>query len=161
MTITLRQRQKKKGKISLYLEIYKGREVDTDGKIKYLRHFEYLNLYLIDKPKTEADKHRNKEILNLANSIKSKKELEYQSGRFGLQTTNYKDTNFLEYYHHSIGNNKKYCLQSIIDYVGTGKKIKFSDITKSWCKKYLEFLHTKKNQNKSDELLNISTIVKY
>jgi hypothetical protein len=97
MTITLRQRKKGKGKISLYLEIYKGRETDANGKVKYLRSFEYLNLYLIDKPKTEADKHRNKEMLNLANSIKSKKELEYQSGRYGLQTTNHKDTNFLEY----------------------------------------------------------------
>src|SRR5215469_7876312 len=75
MTITLRQRKKGKGKIYLYLEIYKGKETDANGKTKYLREYEYLNLYLLDKPKSDAEKQHNKKILNLANSIRSKKNL--------------------------------------------------------------------------------------
>ena len=159
MTITLRQRKKGKNKIYLYLEIYKGRYMDAEGKIKYHREYEYLNLYLIDKPKTDTEKQRNKEILNLANAIKSKKELAYHSERFGLESTNYRDYNFLEYFAKRVGN-KKYYLQTIIDFVGVGKQLKFSDITRSWCEKYLDFLHTKGAKNNKN-LLNKSTILKY
>ena len=160
MTITLRQRKKGKGRIYLYLEIYKGKETDASGKVKYLRDYEYLNLYLVEKPKTTAEKQHNKKILNLANNIKSKKELEYQSGRFGLKPISPKDTNFLEYYRHRVGK-KKWCLQSVIDYIGEDKQLNFSDITKNWCEQYLEFLHTKKSKNRVGYFLNTSTIVLY
>ena len=76
MSINLRQRkQSKNGKISLYLEIYNGTTTTSDGKIKYHRKYEYLNLYLIDKTKTEADRTHNKNVRQLANNIKSKREL--------------------------------------------------------------------------------------
>ena len=37
-----------------------------DGKIKNLGSYEYLNLYLKDKPKTTREKQTNKETLELA-----------------------------------------------------------------------------------------------
>jgi len=40
MTINLRKRkQTKNGKISLYLEIYKGKTTTASGKVKYLREY--------------------------------------------------------------------------------------------------------------------------
>jgi hypothetical protein len=63
MTINLRkQKQCKNGKISLYLEIYKGIFISDDGKAKSIRENEFLNLFLTANPKTESDKIRNKEI---------------------------------------------------------------------------------------------------
>jgi len=159
MTITLRQRKKGKGKIYLYLEIYKGKDVDANGKTKYYQEYEYLNLFLIDKPKTIADKQRNKEILNIANGIKAKKELEYQSGRFGLQTTDHKDTNFLEYYHRRTSKSK-HCMRTITSYVGDGRKLKFSEITRDWCSGYLDFLQNKQSV-RTDNLLKTGTILRY
>jgi len=48
MKVHLRQRkQTKDGSISLYLEIYKGTITDATGKLKTLRDYEYLNLYLV------------------------------------------------------------------------------------------------------------------
>jgi len=63
MSIYLRRRkQRKNGKISLYLDIYSGKTTDTNGKVKYHRQYEFLNLHLIDKPKTDAEKMHNKNI---------------------------------------------------------------------------------------------------
>ena len=77
MKVHLRQRkQTKDGSISLFLEIYKGTTTTPEGKVKNLRDYEYLNLYLIDKPKTPIDKQSNKDNLQLAESIKAKRELE-------------------------------------------------------------------------------------
>ena len=73
MTINLRKRkQGNKGRIYLYLEFYKGKNILPDGKIKYIRDYEFLNMYLIDKPKSISDKTHNKNILQIAENIKNR-----------------------------------------------------------------------------------------
>ena len=62
MKVFLRERkQTKSGTTSLYLEIYKGTTKTAEGKTKPIREYEYLNLYLIDKPSNPIDKQQNKE----------------------------------------------------------------------------------------------------
>jgi hypothetical protein len=56
----------KDGSVRLYLEIHKVSVKTEDGKIKNLGSYEYLNLYLKDKPKTTREKQTNKESLELA-----------------------------------------------------------------------------------------------
>lgn len=77
MKVTLRQRQKG-NKISLYLDYYKN------GK----REYEYLKLNIIPEPEkgklTKAQKDENAKILNLAESIRSKRHLEIQNGMYGF-----------------------------------------------------------------------------
>lgn len=64
MKVHLRQRKHtEQGRISLYLEIYKGTEKAPDGSIKKIRDYEYLNLYLIDNPRSPIDKQNNKDTL--------------------------------------------------------------------------------------------------
>jgi hypothetical protein len=149
MTISLRKRkQSKHGKISLFLEIYKGRTTTADGKTKYIREYEFLNLFLIDNPKTESDKIRNKEILQLAKSLKNKREVELQSGLYGFQTTS-KNTNFYQYYYDFV--EKKKNTSSYLNLCGTlntfkgyaGEHITFNEITEGFCSKYLEYLLNK------------------
>jgi len=85
ITVHLRERkQTSNGKISLYLEYYKGTAKTPDGKIKPLRDYEYLNLYLIDKPKTQQDRDQNKKTLELAKAIKAQKEIELKNGLYGF-----------------------------------------------------------------------------
>lgn len=68
--VRIRKRKIKNGE-SLYLDIY------VDGK----RHYEYLNLYLTPG-KTELEKITNKKYLDIANSIKLKRENEIFAGKF-------------------------------------------------------------------------------
>jgi hypothetical protein len=78
MQVTLRQRQKG-NKISLYLDYY------HQGRRKY----EYLQLYLVPEPQTgrlpKTVRDENKKILELAESIRSKRHLELKNGIFGFQ----------------------------------------------------------------------------
>jgi len=151
MTINLRKRkQTKNGKISLYLEIYKGKTTTADGKVKYIREYQFLNLFLVDNPKTKADKQQNKKILQLAKNIKSEKELELHTNRYGFQTnTDYKDSNFYEYFCNHIEKKKdmpvyrsyKQALKTFKDFAGVD--ITFSAITENFCEKYLNYLKTK------------------
>ena len=61
MRVHLRQRRQKNGKISLYLEIYKG-YLKTNNKTKAIRDYEYLNLYLYNKPSGFIQKKHKKKL---------------------------------------------------------------------------------------------------
>jgi len=87
MKVTLRQR-KKNGKISLYLDYY------HKGK----RKFEYLRLYLIDKPRTAEERSFNRKTLQLGDRIRAKKQLEIQSGIYGFNDSEKLNSLFLTYF---------------------------------------------------------------
>lgn len=96
MKVHLRQRkQTKNGKISLYLEIYKGTVKTDEGKTKALRDYEYLGLYLIDNPQNKRERQTNKETLELAKSIRAKRELEIKNGQYGFKRTGSQNADFV------------------------------------------------------------------
>jgi len=70
MKIHLRERQLKNERIRLYLEIYKG-YTTKEGKTKSIRDYEYLDLYLYEKANDFTKKQHNKNMFQLANSIKA------------------------------------------------------------------------------------------
>ncbi|PWE00032.1 tyrosine-type recombinase/integrase [Marinilabilia rubra] len=98
MKINLRKRKLKDGRISLFLEYYKGYSKDVNGKIKHNREFENLELYLYEKPKTPKQKEENRTNLELAEKVKTKKQAEYDSGKFGFKTETKVRANFLAYF---------------------------------------------------------------
>ena len=138
--IRIRQKELANGNISLYLDIYIG------GKRKY----EFLKLYLIPE-KTREDKEKNRQTMQLANSIKSKRIVEYQNGEFGFKS-NYKlDALFFDYYRamcekrhgnpESRGNwgNWYSCLHHLMKYE-KNKRITFEDITPEWVQGFRDYL---------------------
>lgn len=98
MKIKLRQRNLKDGRISLFLEYYKGYTKDKDGKIKHNREFENLEIYLTDTPKNQKQKQQNKEKLILADKILTQRKADYNAGKFGFQNTSKININFIEYF---------------------------------------------------------------
>lgn len=154
MKIFLRQRkQTKKGTISLYLEIYKGTTQTPDGKTKPIRDYEYLNLYLIDKPSNPIDKQQNKENLNLAESIKAKRELEIKNGTYGFTNEFKKNTNFIEYFKSLV--NKKESKGNLGNWYSTqihlekyaGSKITFKDIDLQFAEGFKGYLNKAKRKD--------------
>ena len=138
--IRIRQKELANGNISLYLDIYIG------GK----REYEFLKLYLIPE-KTREDKEKNRQTMQLANSIKSKRIVEYQNGEFGFKS-NYKlDTLFFDYYRamcekrhgnpESRGNwgNWYSCLHHLMKYE-KNERITFADITPEWVQGFRDYL---------------------
>ena len=147
----------------MYLEIYKGRSILPDGKIKYVRDYEFLNLYLIDKPRTEIERNYNKETYQLANTIRLEKLLEIQTGRFGKQSNKSKNTNFIIYYSNYVDKKRespgyttiKGIYNNFVKFAGNN--ITFGDITEDFCKKYLYHLQTRASKN-SNKNLSLNTI---
>jgi len=148
MKVHLRQRkQTKSGSISLFLEIYKGTTTTPEGKVKNLRDYEYLNLYLIDKPKTPLDRQSNKDTLQLAKSIKAKRELEIKNGLYGFANEFKQNTNFIDYFteqteksKQSVGNYGIWdsTLKHIVKFAGT--KISFKEIDQTFCENFRDYL---------------------
>lgn len=152
MKIHLRQRKRSNGKISLFLEFYKS-ITTKEGKVKPTREYEYLDLYLIDKPKTPQDKQRNKEILKLAESIKAKRELEVKNGEYGFKVEFKQGANFIDYFKEMVeekkskGNleNWKSALNHLIDYAG--ENITFKEINVSFAEGFKKHLDTTQKKN--------------
>lgn len=154
MKIFLRQRkQTKKGTISLYLEIYKGTTKTPDGKAKPIRDYEYLNLYLIDKPSNPIDKQQNKENLKLAESIKAKRELEKKNGTYGFTNEFKKQTNFIEYFKNLVS--KKETKGNLGNWYSTqihlenyaGSNVTFKDIDLQFAEGFKDYLNKAKRKD--------------
>ena len=164
MKVHLRQRkQTKNGNISLFLEIYKGSITSSDGKVKNIRDYEYLNLYLIDNPKTPIDKQQNKDTLQLAESIKAKRELEIKNGLYGFSSEFKQSTNFIDYFKEqmekrkqSLGNygNWDSALKHLIKFAGT--KISFRDVDHNFCENFRDYLKYKAKKSSGQPLSSLS-----
>ena len=106
----LEQNRLSDGRISLYLEYYLGREekpvLDENGKmrgkpkfaIKHHRRKENLSLYLIEKPRTPAERQQNKETLELAVKIRAEREQEFKESMLGYRLKKDRNVNFLDYF---------------------------------------------------------------
>ena len=145
-----KRKQGKSGRISLYLVYYRGTVPGPDGKVKALRDYEYLNLYLDDKPRTSAEKEHNKKILELANSIKAKRELEIKNGQYGFDAGVKGKALFLEYFRAEAEKKAKpddtgnwaSTLKHMTSYVGKrySSRITFQEIDKAFCEGFKDYL---------------------
>ncbi len=149
MKVFLRERkQTSKGKISLYLEIYKGTTKTDDGKVKPVREYEYLNLYLIEKPNNSVDRQQNKDTKKLAESIKAKREIEIKEGRYGFNADFKAKANFIEYFKYQT--QRKTTRGNQINWHSTikhleayaGKQVQFKDIDSNFCDGFKDYLET-------------------
>jgi len=168
MNVHLRQRkQTKAGSISLYLEIYKGTAKQPDGTLKVLRDYEYLDLFLMDKPVTPLDKQSNKDTLALAKTIKAKRELEIKNGQYGFSSNKNKNANFINYFDDQAENR----LQSKGNYDNwnstlkhlkkfAGDQVTFNEVTPEFCEQFRNYLRDKA-KTKSEKNLSSASVSSY
>lgn len=138
--VKLRRKNLANGNVSLYLDIY------VNGR----REYEFLKLYLIPE-KSKADRDRNRQTLDLANSVKSQRIVEIQRGEHGFKPNRRVKVLFYDYYEAAAEQRKKkesagafrtwsgslYHLK-VYD---TRSDLTFDDITPKWIdgfKRYLE-----------------------
>ncbi|GAB4032931.1 phage integrase SAM-like domain-containing protein [Spirosoma gilvum] len=154
--VRLREKALSDGSISLYLDIY------VNGRRKY----EFLKLYLINAA-NKADKEKNRETLQLAQSIKAKRQIEIQNHEYGFTSAFKLDTNFLEYFRKtaearkdSPGNygNWDSCLKHLTIYAG--QSITFRDIDAKFVDGFRIYLE-KQARTKSNEPLSQNTQYSY
>jgi integrase len=98
MKINLKSKKLKNGKLSLFIEFYKGHYVDKNGINKYNREFEYLKLYPIESPSTHEERRSNKEIYELAEKILSIRKADFYQGKFNIKNNHKGEILFLDYF---------------------------------------------------------------
>lgn len=106
------------GRLSLYLEYYRGYDKTplldeygdplfythgaNEGKPKYKithhRSKEFLNLYLIAKPRTPIERAQNKETLELAKKIRFERAQQFLEDKEGYRLKRETQINFLDYF---------------------------------------------------------------
>ncbi|MDR0926425.1 MAG: site-specific integrase [Ignavibacteria bacterium] len=161
MTIKIRKRkQTSTGKVSLYLEYYKGKISTPDGKVKYLRAYKYLNLYLIDQPKSAVDKQYNKDMMQIAETIRAKEELATANSDNEVQPKKNADANFIDYFkaladEHS-DNNWSSTFANFVRFAG--KDLMFSQIDVDFCKKLIKYWQSKKKLSNNSIIIYIKTL---
>ena len=160
MKISLKKKKLSSGKLSLYIEYYKGSYIDTNGTKKHNRDFEYLKMYLHGDPKSREEKKENKETLSLAENILSLRQADVIKGKYEIKNTSKSKTSFLAYYtklkeerFESKGNYdnwdaaqkhlNKYCSHTIT----------FNDVDEEFAKGFRHYLD-RKAKTKSNTLLS-------
>lgn len=166
MKVHLKKRlSKKTGKISLYLEIYKG-YIKEEGKIKHIRDYEYLDYFLYEKPKNQVEKQHNAEHLKFAEAVRAQRFLEIQNGTYGFNNVHLLNANFIEYFKklveerkESSGNygNWDSALKQLVKYAG--KIVLFKNVTIEFCEGFKEFLLT--NKTKTGKPLAKNSVISY
>ncbi|MCX6147858.1 MAG: site-specific integrase [Candidatus Kapabacteria bacterium] len=157
MNVHLRQRkQTKTGKISLYLEFYKGNKISNDGKTKILREYEYLKIYLFDNPKDKMETDYNEEQFIRANYIRNERENAITDGTYSIKIKSNKNLDLFEYIKRilttkSIDNTNNQIDNSTIRHLKiftNNKNLALNDIDKNFFEDFKNYLlYTAKKNN--------------
>ena len=168
MKVHLRKRkQVKTGKVSLYLEVYKGTIKQANGKNKVKRDYIYLDMYLHEKPKDAQQREYNKQILRKAEAVKTQKEMEIINGEYGFTDDVKLKGNFIEYFKdqaetrlQSKGNygNWDSSIKHLIGYAG--QIITFKEIDEDFCEGFKSYL-VEDAVTKSGKNLSSSSVSSY
>ncbi len=156
MKVTLRQREKN-NQISLYLDYY------HKGK----RQYEYLRLYLKSKPRTPEERNQNKKTLQLAETIRAKRQLEIQNGVFGVNDLERINSSFLTYFE-VLAENRKESNGNHGNWLSAFKHLKkfskanakFSDINRQWLED-LKYYFVHDAETKNHQRLSQNSCVSY
>lgn len=135
-----------KGRRSLYLDFYPP--IPHPETRKPTRR-EHLKLFIYEKPKTEIERDHNKETKNLGESLRSRRQLEIQSGYYGFLTSHNSKKSFTAFFDGFTENKRKTTSKSNYEsYVSIGNYVKafagetctFANVDEHFCRSFKDFL---------------------
>jgi integrase len=143
--VFLREKKLKNGKRGLYLDFYPP--IINPETQKPTRR-EHLGLYIYERPKNETERDFNKETKMLGENIRSKRQLELQSGAYGFITARSKHNDFLAFFSQEVESKRR--LSASTQYIWkaafqhfetfTNKNCRFSDVTENLCNEFRSYL---------------------
>ena len=160
--VTLREKPLKSDKVSLYLDYYPPIILPDTGK-KTRR--EFLNLYIEKNPKTPEEKKQNKETLQLANGVRSKREVQIRNREFGFKDNVNISIDFLNFYknivtgYYNKGSKSQYnTWQSSYNHFEhfCSDKITTADLDSNFVKRYRNYLLNAEINRNLMEVKNLS-----
>ncbi len=147
--VKLRQKTISKGRSSLYLDYYPGIH---DPKTDKLIRREFLNLYLLNNPRSPIDKQQDKETMQIAEQIRMKKhnqlnkpEIYTEQERQQLKAKELGEKDFIQYFHklaykryESNYDNWMSAYKYLVAF--TNEKLKFADLNEKFCNDFKDYL---------------------
>ncbi|EHH1027379.1 site-specific integrase [Vibrio diabolicus] len=142
----------------------------SNGSRQRKREYEVLDLFIYDKPKTPAQRKHNKEHLLLAETIKSKRLVEWQSQKHGFEDRTKRSASFIDYFQRQIDikeqttstSNHSIWLSArkhLLLYCGN-HDLSFDELDKDWLDGFKYYL-TNEAKTKSDTPLSRNTQSSY
>ncbi|ENJ2051075.1 site-specific integrase [Vibrio parahaemolyticus] len=147
-----------------------GYTTKSNGSRQRKREHEVLDLFIYDKPKTPAQRKHNKEQLLLAETIKSKRLVEWQSQKHGFEDRTKRSASFIDYFQRQIDikeqttstSNHSIWLSArkhLLFYCGK-HDLSFDELDKDWLDGFKYYL-TNEAKTKSDTALSRNTQSSY
>lgn len=147
--VKLRQKAISAGRSSLYLDYYPGVVDQKTGKLK---RREFLNLYLLNNPKSIIDKKQDKETMQIAEEIRMKKhsqankpEIYTEQEKQQLKQKELGENDFIKYFqklaykrYESNYDNWMSAYKYLVAF--TNEKLKFADLSEKFCNDFKEYL---------------------
>lgn len=168
--VKLRQKKISKGRKSLYLDFYPPIPHQETGE---LTRREFLGLYIVEKPKTSFDKKHNVETLNIAESIRQKREnfinkpeiySHYEKEQLRIKELG--NQSFLDYFRKLADKRKSSnhdnwisALNYLQDF--TNGKLKFSEVNEGFLEEFKEYLLSTKSKRSNKTTLAQNSAVSY
>ena len=147
-----------------------GYTTKSNGSRQRKREHEVLDLFVYDKPKTPTQRQHNKEHMLLAETIKSKRLVEWQSKKHGFEDRTKRSASFIDYFQRQIdikeqttsSSNHSIWLSArkhLLFYCGK-HDLSFDELDKDWLDGFKYYL-TNEAKTKSDEPLSRNTQSSY
>ncbi|WP_029999792.1 site-specific integrase [Vibrio parahaemolyticus] len=147
-----------------------GSTTKSNGSRQRKREHEVLDLFVYDKPKTPTQRQHNKEHILLAETIKSKRLVEWQSQKHGFEDRTKRSASFIDYFQRQIdikeqttsSSNHSIWLSArkhLLFYCGK-HDLSFDELDKDWLDGFKYYL-TNEAKTKSDEPLSRNTQSSY
>ncbi|MBD0831814.1 site-specific integrase [Aestuariibaculum sediminum] len=165
--VTLRQKKIANGKLSLYLDFYPPIINSKTGKET---RREFLKLQIYEFPKSDLEKQHNKETIEFAELIRSKRLIQVRDKEYGFKDNTVFDINFVAFYDTVVeeylnkGSYNNYLAwKASLHYFKAfaGNKIQSHKLSVLHLKKYRQFLLTTKNLRTKKGKLSHNTASSY
>lgn len=161
--VTLRRKKIGKGRIALYLDIYPPVPNPDTGAMTR-KH--YLRIYVYEKPRTELERLHNKETMELAETIRSRRQIEVQNRRFGFLSARMMNGDFIEFFESQKERRNGTNLENwrmAVSYFKSfaGDKILFPQLNETFSEEYADYLLSAPGIGRFGRPISRNTAVSY
>ncbi|GAB1622218.1 site-specific integrase [Agarivorans albus] len=167
MKISIEKRTLRANKTRALRLIYDyGYISDLKGKNRRKKTYETLDLFVYDQPKTSQQRQHNKEHLLLAEIIKGKRLVEWQSQKHGFEDRTKREASFIDYFQQQVDIKDQTTSKSNYSIWISAQKhllfycekhdLSFDELDKDWLDGFKYYL-TNKAKTKSDKSLSRNT----
>ena len=161
--VTLRRKAIGKGRNTLFLDIYPPIVHPDTGK---LTRKHYLKIYIYDKPRTELERLHNKETVELAETIRARRQLEVQNRRFDFLSERMLNGDFVSFFEDQKSKRKSSNSENwrmALNYFKSfaGEKVLFPQINETFCEEFADYLLSAPGIGRTGRKISINTAVSY